>query len=186
VSFTVGVATSAKTVRDAFRANNAKTHAVIDALKKAGVSDSEIQTTNFSIDQPYDAETRKRLDEFLVSNNVTVTRRDPSSVSDLLQAAIDAGANQAGGLVFFVAHPAAARDEALAAAYADARGRAEKLAAAAKRMLGAATVITTVPMPYGYAQNNVAEAITVSADTPAIETGVTRITETVTVTFELK
>jgi len=187
VSFTVGVSTTAKSVKEAFRANNVKTRAVVDALKKAGVKDGEIQTTNFSIDQPYDAEQRKRTDGFVVSNNVTVIRRDPAAVSDLLQAAIDAGANQAGSLNFFVADPSAARDEALAMAFADARARAEKLAAAAKRTLGAATSINTNgASSYGYLQQNTVQAITVTADSPDIETGVSRITETVTVTFELK
>ncbi|HKO00639.1 MAG TPA: SIMPL domain-containing protein, partial [Thermoanaerobaculia bacterium] len=184
VSFSVGVSTTAKNVAEAFRANAVKTRAVIDALKKAGVKDREIQTTNFSITQSYLEEGRRG--PFVVTNRVTVIREDPAAVSDLLQAAIDAGANDAGALTFFVADPSQARDKALEAAFGDARGRAEKLAAAAKRTLGAAMLITATPQFDGGAlQNTVREAITVSSG-PDIESGVSQITETVTVTFELK
>jgi uncharacterized protein YggE len=188
VSFSVGVSTKAPNVSEAFRINSAKTHTVIDALKKAGVKDAEIQTTNFSIEQPFDQTARRPGTSFVVSNNVTVIREDPAAVSDLLQAAISAGADQAGDLTFFVADPAAARDEALARAFADAHARAEKLAAAAKRALGAATSITTAPQFYGAGnvmQNSVAFEVDGSGG-PAIQTGVSRITETVTVVFELK
>ena len=48
-SFTVGVHTTAPTVEDAVNQNNARTANVISALKKAGATDQEIRTSNFSI-----------------------------------------------------------------------------------------------------------------------------------------
>ncbi|HET7434156.1 MAG TPA: SIMPL domain-containing protein [Thermoanaerobaculia bacterium] len=184
VSFTVGVMTTKPTVREAFAENNAKTQRVVDALKARGVKAPEIQTSNFSVSQETN-DMGRPTGRYVVSNMVTVTREDPKGVSDLLQAAIDAGANEAGNLRFFISNPSEAQNRALEKAYRDARASAERLAAVAGKALGDAMTITTAPAYFGYAQNNVAENITVTA-APAIETGVVDTNASVTVTFELK
>src|SRR5258708_2830574 len=48
-SFTLGVQTSGPTVDDAVNENNRRVAAVLAALKKAGATDKDIQTSNFSI-----------------------------------------------------------------------------------------------------------------------------------------
>src|SRR5260221_10748976 len=45
----VGVHNEAKNAADAVATNKVQTSAVIDALKKAGLADKDIRTTNFSI-----------------------------------------------------------------------------------------------------------------------------------------
>src|SRR3954463_7477189 len=96
VSFSVGVFTHGVSVREAFRGNNEKTHAVVEALKRGGVKETEIQTSNFSIASSYDETVRKK-NGFNVTNSVTVTREDPKAVGDLIAAAVEAGANEANG-----------------------------------------------------------------------------------------
>lgn len=188
VSFTVGVSTEKASVRESFTENNAKTGRVVAALRALGVTDTEIQTSNFSIHSPYDPRLeRENPSRFVVTNSVTVTRQNPEGVSDLLQAAVDAGANQAGQLNFFVADPTAGRDEALDRAYRDAQAQAARLAAAAKRSLGDVVSITAVPMmrtPYD--MNVASEAIAVTGGGPAIETGVARFHYSVMVTYDLR
>ena len=182
VSFTVGVTTQKATVPDAARENSDKTARVIAALKSRGVTPAEVQTSNFGIQQVF--ESGKLVDRYLVSNDVTVTRNDVANISELLQAAVDAGANQARGLRAFVADPGPARDRALDLAYRDAHARAEKLAAAAGRTLGDVLTITTeqasTPPRVG------AEFATVTALGPPIENGTTQVIASVVVTFELK
>jgi uncharacterized protein YggE len=188
VSFTVGVATSAPTVAEAFAKNNTKTRKVIDALKSRGIAAADVQTSNFSIDSPWDPKTQqKRPDLFLVANSVTVTVREIAAVSGLIQAAVDAGANQAGNLRFFTADPRAARDRAIELATADARAQAEKLAAATGHTLGAAMAISTgfATPDYPMRNNAVMETITVTAAAD-IEGGSDSVGYSVTITYELK
>jgi len=183
VSFTVGVYTNSRSVSEAFSANNEKTRRVVDALKQRGVKDTEIQTSNFSIDTAYGAQKG-----YNVMNSVTVTREDPKSVSPLIQAAVESGANEANGVVFFSSDPSAARDRAIERAVKDARMQAEKLAAATGAVLGKVMMISTAELPAasGMRNNNVLrEAITVTA-APAIEAGSNTVSYSVTITYEIK
>jgi uncharacterized protein YggE len=188
VSFTVGVVTTSGSVAEAFHSNNEKTNRIVRALKSHGVKDSEIQTSNFSIDSPYDPKiSAKNTHLFTVMNNVTITREDPKAVSELIQLAVDAGANSASNLVFFNSNPTAARDRAIELAIGDARAQADKIAAGVGRTVGAALLITSAAVPSGQPWNfAVREEITVTAAAPAIETGTTDVSYTVTVTYELK
>jgi uncharacterized protein len=189
VSFTVGVVTSSASVATAFQSNNEKTNAIVRALKRRQVRDTEIQTSNFSVDSPWDPETQRKSSRvYVVTNSVTVTREDPKAVSELIQAAIDAGANSASNLTFFNSNPAAARDRAIELAVRDARAQAEKLATSVGRGVGAALQISTtfVPRMPGWRNNAVSEAITVTAAAPTIEAGTNEVTYSVTVTWELK
>ena len=181
--FTVGVATRGGSVSEAVRENNEKTRRVIEALKARGVAAGEIQTTNFSLQQPYESR-RRVVGQYDVQNNVTVTRKSAGAgaMSELLQAAVDAGANQAWNVRFFAADASAARDKALAAAYADAKSRAEKLAAAAGKSVGDPLVITTEQLP-NPPRVGAAEPLAV---TPPLEAGTQAVNATVVVTFELK
>ena len=179
-SFVVGVTTRGRAVGDAVKENSGKTAHVVAALKAAGVTDAEVQTSNFSIDQPYE-NGRQVSDQYVVRNTVTVTRTNPKNASDLLQAAIDAGANQAFGVRFFAADLSAARDRALEAAYRDARARAEKLASAAGHSLGDALAMTTErpasPLVGG---------VEAQSAPPPIEAGMSNVFATLYVTFEMK
>jgi uncharacterized protein YggE len=192
VSFTVGVFTNSPSVSEAFRGNNEKTHRVVDALKQGGVKDTEIQTSNFSIASAYDVSTGKKKIAYNVTNSVTVTREDPKAVSDLIAAAVEAGANEANGVTFFNSDPTSTRDRAIERAVKDARAQAEKLAAATGSTLGRATIISTMTTGGDLSNvngwmrlNTVQEAITVTA-APAIESGTSTIAYSVTITYELR
>lgn len=185
VSFTVGVSTRRPTVGEAFRENNASTARLVAALKAKGATDGEIQTSNFMIEQPYEAG-RVVANQYVVRNSVTVTRHDLKNVSELLQAAIDAGANQAFGLHFFIADPSPLRDRALEAAFRDARARAEKLAAVAGRSLGETLEVTTERPISPFAGSLVGGVVGGVEGGPPMEPGVTTMNVTLYVTFELK
>jgi len=184
-AFTVGVSTNAPAVTVAFKTNNEKTHSVVDALKKHGVKDSEIQTSGFSIQTAYEVDAEKRTRKgYNVSNTVTVTREDPSSVSDLIAAAVDAGANEANGVTFFNSEPNAARNLAIERAVKDARAQADKLASAAGGIVGKAIGMSTGGVPTsGFAA---VQEITVTAQGPAVELGTNTVTYSATITYELK
>ncbi|HUP62179.1 MAG TPA: SIMPL domain-containing protein [Thermoanaerobaculia bacterium] len=182
VSFSVGVETQSPAAGEAFRRNTQKVNAVIAALKERGVKPSEIQTTNFAITSR--DEEGKRLSGYRVTNLVTVTREDLASVGELLQLAVEKGANEAGALQFSSADQKAAELRGLERAFDDARTKAEKLATLSSKKLG--DVVCVSEQGYFPAYGAVAQSITVTAEAPSIETGVQQLTFRVGVVYELK
>jgi hypothetical protein len=189
-TFNVGVQTQAASVDDAVNQNNAKTAAVIAALKKAGATDLEIRTSGFSIfpQQDYSQGQLPRLLGYQVSNSVTVSRKQIGDAGKLLQAAIAAGVNTASGIQFEVSDPARGRDQGLKMAFNDARSKAALLASAAGRTLGRALSITeggaTEPPRPGPMIRTMAMAEKVS-EVP-VESGSQDLSFTVSVNFELR
>lgn len=187
--FTISVETSAKTVGEAVQQNNGKIEQVIAALKKAGATEQEIQTSNFSIfpQQEFTENRRPRVVGYQVSNSLTVTRATVSDAGKLLQAAVDAGANQAGGLSLVVSDLSRGREEGLQRAFQDAKAKAETLAKAAGRTVGRALsisegIMSAPPSPL-FGRTMAAEAK--FAEVP-VSPGTEEISFTVSVTFELR
>jgi uncharacterized protein YggE len=190
-SFTVGVQTMSPTVEEAVNENNARIAAVTAALKKAGATPEEIQTSGFSIypQQDYSQGRLPKLLGYQVSNNLTVTRKQIGEAGKLLQAAIAAGVNTSSGLSFSVSDPTRGRDQGLRAAFDDARAKAALLAAAAGRGLGPALAITegsepnVIPRPMRAAQSMVMKA---EVSEVPVESGSEELTFTVSVVFALR
>jgi hypothetical protein len=136
---TIGVHTENKNASEAVSANNSQTEKVIAAIKQQGVDEKDIQTTNFSIypQQQYDPNGKPTGEiTYIVDNSVYVTIRDLDKVGDVLDAAVQAGANSISGIQFDVADKTEALSEARQAAVNDARAKAEELATAAGVTLG--------------------------------------------------
>ena len=191
-TFTVGVHTVAPAVEDAVNQNNQKVAAVVAALKKAGATEKEIRTTNFSIypQQDYSQQGQPpRITGYQVSNNITVTKDDVAAAGKLLQAAVSNGVNQSSGLQFVVSDPSRGRDQGLKAAFDDAKAKAALLASAAGRTLGRALTITEGastpyqrPMPMARGMAEVAQAV---SEVP-VESGTQELSYTVSAIFELR
>lgn len=183
VSFSVGVETAAATVTEAYQTTNTKVTAVVSALKARGAKAAEIQTSNFSI-TARDQE-GKPLKGFRVSNLVTVTQDARGDLSGLIQAAVAAGANQAGGLRFFVADPKSLQDRGIELAFRDARSKAEKLAALSGRVLGD---VVSIDESWAGASGGVpGTTVTVAAlESPGIDIGTEELQFAVNVVFTLK
>jgi uncharacterized protein YggE len=192
-TFTVGVQTQAPTVEEAVNANNAKIGAAVAALKKAGATDAEVRTAGFSIypQQDYSQGQMPRLLGYQVSNSVTVTKKQIGEAGRLLQVAIAAGVNTAGGIQFEVSDPTRGRDQGLKNAFDDARAKAALLAAAAGRTLGRAVAITEgtgggeVVRPMMARSAMVAQAKMEVSDVP-VESGSQELTFTISAVFEMR
>ena len=191
VSFTVGVETRAASVEAAVSENNKRTAAVIAALRAAGAGEKEIRTSNFTIypQQEYVENRAPRVVGYNVSNSITVTRPKTDDAGRLLQAAINAGVNQASGLNFFVSDPAKGREEGLRLAFEDARAKAQTLAVASGRTVGRAITIAegaaSMPSPPPMYGRTMAMEAKVSQDVP-VEAGTQERVFSVQVTFELR
>ena len=116
----------------AFAQNAIDMKAVLDALKKAGVASDDIQTLNVNLGQRI--ENRGQPNQrtvFVASNQVEVTVHDLSTVGDVLDAAVKAGADSVNDIRFTLSDQTKARTNALAAAVKGARSKADAMAAAA-------------------------------------------------------
>ena len=189
-SFTVGVHTTAPTVEDAVAENNKRVAAVIAALKRAGTTDQEIRTSNFTIypQQVYEQGQPPRITGYQVGNSITVTKKEIAAAGHLLQVAVSAGVNESSSLNFEVSDPSRGRDEGLREAFQDAHSKAALLAQAAGRTLGRALIITEggqaapPPRPMVRAMAMKAEA---APDVP-VEAGTNELTYTISVVFALQ
>ncbi len=126
--FQVGIESFGATGEAASTANRTRIAALLAALKGAGVPEADIQTRAVNI-QRIDWGDRKG--QYQASNIVAVTVREIARADAAIAAATGAGANVMSGPDLRMTDPEAAANSAYAAAYANARRRAEAYAGAA-------------------------------------------------------
>ena len=153
----LGVSVTKPTVKAA-RAQAAESMTkVIAALKKLGIADKDIQTTNLSLQPVYSYPQNggtPKLTGYTLSNTVAVKVRDLDVVSDAIDDSLAAGATTMDGISFVVDDPAAAQEQARKKAMADAKAKADTLASSAGvRITGISSIAETTatvptPMPY--------------------------------------
>ena len=136
----LGVQTSDEDVLAAFTRSNDITADIIEALLELGVERKDIQTSGLSLyqDRPYDpfSDMEDGTIIFWAQNSLSVTLRDISLVGEALGASVAAGANSIDGLSYGITDPTALEASARELAVADARNRAEHLAALTGTQLG--------------------------------------------------
>jgi uncharacterized protein YggE len=130
----LGVVTEAKTAREAQTANNRSVNAVIAALRAQGIPKENIQTSEFRI-WPQTDEKGRNIVSYHVTHTLAVKVDGVDKVGAVLDAAVSAGANHSYGISFERGDQAALEREALRKALAEARARAEALAAAAGKKI---------------------------------------------------
>ncbi len=142
----IGVETAGTSVKDASAENAAIMQAVMDALAEAGIAIKDMQTNGYNVyaDRGYGPDGASQETTYRVSNNVNITIRDLATVGDILDAAIEAGANNIYGVNFSVAKPSAIESDARAQAVDDARAKAQELADLAGMELGQILSISEV------------------------------------------
>jgi uncharacterized protein YggE len=139
VIVTLGVQTQDPQVSKAVEDNNARASRVTDAVKAEGVAAADIQTSNFSVwsQQSFDPQGNPTGEiTYNASNTLTLTLRDVSKLGDLLQMALESGANSVQNVSYSVADPSEALDKARLEAIQDAHDQASQLADAAGAQLG--------------------------------------------------
>jgi len=172
-----GVDSRAATAKAALAANAREMREVIAAVKAAGAKD--VGTLTVSVSQVLGDNGEQT--GFSASNAVTATT-DVNRAGALIDAAVEAGANQVNGPDLSVADQGALYRKALKAAMDDARLSAETLAGAAGRSLGKVTSVieggSATPLPMAE------KAAAMDSGTP-VEAGVQELTASVTVTYSL-
>ncbi len=187
----IGVHTENPAIADAVDENNARTQALVDALKNQGVATEDIQTSNFSVYtlQSYDKISGQVSGSYYaVDNTVYVTIRDLTKLGSLLNTAVGSGANNINGITFDVADKTAAMTQARQKAMASASSLASELAQTAGATLGEIqNVIYTdnTYQPYAYGMGGGGGSSAPNASVP-IQPGMTQISVSVSVTYGLK
>jgi uncharacterized protein YggE len=178
-TFSFGTVSQATSASAALAASSQAASHVIAALRNAGVQKSDLQTSEVSL-SPRTNDTGVTIIGYTASNTVTATVRKLGDAGEIVDAAVAAGANQMYGPSLLAEDQDAAYRNALKAAVAEARAKAEVLASAAGLSLGRITAImesgATPPMPFPAAD----AALTAAAP---IEPGTQKIDATVSVTF---
>ena len=164
VTLHLGVNTQGKTVVEAQEINAGQMTAMMEALKQQGIAEDAMQTSHFSVTPVYDYSSavsgvREKLDGYQVTNTLQVSIydfEDFREVGAVLDAAMQAGANESYGLAFHSMKNHALYEEALALAVAEAKHKAQILAGAAGITLGAPIRISESGggVAGGYARNN--------------------------------
>jgi uncharacterized protein len=140
----LGVEVTAPTVSEAMTEANARMKTILAAMKALGIADKDIQTSNFSINFERREPIAPAVSEaapgaksgsaqapaglYRVNNMIQVTIRELDKVGDVLDAAVEAGANNVWGVSFGLDNTDALEAQAREKAVADARSRAESLA----------------------------------------------------------
>ena len=194
--FRAGVEVTADTVREATRRNGEIMQAIVAALTGMGVAEKDIQTSNFSINlergyerfpQPEGA-TEEESIRYRASNMVQVTVRDIGKVSDLLDATIEAGANNIWGVEFTIDETEALESNARTEAMQDARARADELAVLAGVKMGQVVSVSesVAGYPVPLAGVTVERAVGMGGGGPSISPGEATIRMQVQVTYEIE
>lgn len=147
---TAGVVTHAATATAALQDNADRMQRVTAALKRAGIADSDVQTSsiNLSAEYRYPENQPPQLTGYTASNQLTIRFHDIRSSGKILDALVAQGVNQINGPNLTLEHPEQALDEARAQAIATGRARADLYA----RSLGMRVVrVVSISESGGYA-----------------------------------
>lgn len=189
VYINIGVNTQRPNAAEAVEINKEQTSKVIAAIKDFGVAEKDIRTTNFSIwsNPQYDPMGQITSTNYSVDNTVNVTVRDLDKLGDLLDAAVQAGANNIYSIQFDVEDKTEATKEARAQAVEDAKTEAKELADAAGVKLVTIESINyyeSSPTPYFEGKGGGGGAMSEAA--VPIQPGQLAISVTVNVTYSIK
>jgi uncharacterized protein YggE len=177
-SFQFGVDTRAANARDALTRNSSAAAAVVAALKTAGVDGADLQTSVVSL-SPQTGSDGNTIVGYAATNSVSAAV-PLAKAGSVVDAAVGAGADSVSGPSLDTSDRDALYRDALKRAVADAKAKAEALAASAGVQLGAVRTISEAgaPEPLPYA----ARAAALGPAVP-IEAGTQQVSATVTVTF---
>ncbi len=104
-------------------------NAAFEAVKALGIEEKDISVQSLWLNPSYDWNNGKQtLRGYEANQSLSVKVRDLDKVSDVLSAATNAGANQAGGVTFTIDDPEILRADARKKAIANAQEKAEQLA----------------------------------------------------------
>ncbi len=189
-TITLGVQTDAPTAEQAIRDNANKMTRVIESLKRAGLSEREIQTSNLSLNPQYVYQENlpPRLTGYQASNQVIITVRQLNRLGQVVDATVNAGATNVGGISFGIDDPTEAENRARVEAVENLRAKADIYAKAMGYRIARLVTLNEgssyTPMPPPMPMMMRAESAKYDASTP-ISPGETKVRVDISATYEL-
>ena len=212
--FTAGVTTQGTDAGEALEANARAMTRVIDSLKRAGIAERDIQTSNLSLNPVYRDPSEEAIRAarttgqpyvppppelqvpqivgYSATNSVSVRQRQLEDYGTVIDTLVESGANQVNGPMFQLDNQDAALDEARLAAIATARQRAELYAGAAGLRIVRVLSISEGGGYYGPPPVMFAQRMATAGAPPApppppspVQPGELQMTANVTVLYEL-
>lgn len=208
--FSAGVTTHAASATEALAENSRRMDAVIASLKRAGIAERDIQTSNLSINPIYSDPNREammaarmagqpyvppppeqqlqKIIGYTATNNVSVRQRDLKNYGRVIDTLVAAGANQINGPNFSLDNPEPLLDRARTQAIRNARQRAQLYADAAGLKI---VRILSISEGGGYVQPRMAMRNYAMMDgaappaPPPVQPGQLELNASVTVLYEL-
>lgn len=186
----VGVTTQGQSAREALDSNTKAMKTLFETLKKAGIEDRDMTTSNFSVGPRLDYGNNNaqppKVVGYDVNNMVTLTIRKIEDLGELLDVAVSTGSNTINGISFSVSKSDSKLTEARKAAVMDARSKADIYAAAGGFKIGNILSISEgaayqPPPPY-FAKADRAQA----AEPVPIAQGEQTLSVDVSITYEIK
>jgi len=126
----LGVVADKPTTVEAQSANATAINNVIAAIKKEGIKDEDIKTTDYSINPRYDYDKNTgagTLVGYTVSNTLKVTVKDISKVGQILDTAVKSGVNISNSISFGISDYDKYYNMALLKALSDAQSKAQAI-----------------------------------------------------------
>lgn len=183
----IGVSTHASDANQA-QSENAQISAQVNkAIRALGIGEKDIQTNNYSFYPTYATQNghRGKIDGYTVNNSVVVTVRNITLTGQVIDAGLQAGANEVSSLDFSVSNQSLIRRDAIIAAVNDAREKAEVIAKAlGKHIVGVQNVSENVGFA-GARHYNGAMLMSAKAADTSIEAGSLELNATVHIDFIL-
>ena len=206
-TFSFSVSAKKATVADAQAEVTTKANALTAYLKGQGIDEKDIKTTDYSIQPHYEYQSaacpavapnagtavycppgRQTLTGYDVSQSTTIKVRDTAKAGDLLAGVGSKGATNVSGLNFTFDDPSVPQQEARDKAIADAKEKAKKLS----KELGVSLVRIVSFNENGYSPEPYAVRSYASAGAdskaiaPEISVGQNKLTNDVTITYEIR
>jgi hypothetical protein len=202
-------------VADAQAKATDKVNAALAVVRAAGVADKDIQTQYYSINPHYEYQNavcptyasagsvgsmmptpvycppgKQTLTGYDVSQSVSVKLRDLSKAGALLTSLGSAGVENLNGPSFDVDNPDMVQSQARAAAITDAQSKAKALAGQLGVRLVRIVSFTennnSYPRPVMYAMGATDSISAKAAPVPEVPTGQQKVTDNVTITYEIE
>lgn len=185
----LGVTAQGQEAADAAAKAATAMDSVVTALLEMGIAENDIQTINLSLNPRYDWNKEPaQIVGWEATNMVSVTIRDIDAVGATVDAATDAGATNVNGISFRVEDPTEAEMAARSSAVADARAKADQLAAdAGVEIIGIVSISESggqPPQPLYMARGDMV-AMAESAPTTPVMAGEVELSVNVFVQYEI-
>ena len=206
----LGVTANGATVDDVTKSGTDKMNAVIAAVKKLGVADKDIQTTNYNLNPVYSnivvplpavapgavysmpilpVQSSSKLTGYTLDQDVQVKIRDFTKIGNVLSQATSAGANLVGDLQFTIDNPEQFKEQARAEAIVQAKSNAANLAKESGINLGKLINVSENSNPFPIMYSNamaVNGSAMPSATVPTVQPGQQEIDVAVNLTYQVK